>query len=129
MDMAQQSLGGSTALSAGLGIGGKMIAAPARLDGTDKPSRLNGPQRAAVIVQMIINSGGSIPLDAMSEATQVHLARVYAAMGPINKATVAHVLEEFSSHLDAHGLSFPVDTTAALDALEGNLSHLLLLRD
>ena len=128
MDMAQQSLGGSTALSAGLGIGGKMIAAPARLDGTDKPSRLNGPQRAAVIVQMIINSGGSIPLDAMSEATQVHLARVYAAMGPINKATVAHVLEEFSSHLDAHGLSFPVDTTAALDALEGNLSAKLLSR-
>lgn len=128
MDMAQQPRSRGTALTTGLGIGGKMVSGPFVLDGTDKPLKLNGAQRAAVIVQMIINAGGHIPLDAMSEATQVHLARVYAAMGPINKATVAHVLEEFSTHLDAHGLSFPVDTTAALDALEGNLSGKLLQR-
>lgn len=128
MDMAQQPRGGGTALTTGLGIGGKLASGSLLLDGTDTPLKLSGAQRAAVIVQMIINAGGSIPLDAMSEATQVHLARVYAAMGPINKATVAHVLEEFSTHLNAHGLSFPVDTTSALDALEGNLSGKLLHR-
>lgn len=129
MNMGTQPHGSGTALTkVELGIGGKLSTGPLVLDGTDKPLILNGAQRAAVIVQMIINAGGSIPLDAMSEATQVHLARVYAAMGPINKATVAHVLEEFATHLDAHGLSFPVDTTAALDALEGNLSDKLLDR-
>ncbi|WP_298257074.1 FliG C-terminal domain-containing protein [uncultured Litoreibacter sp.] len=114
--------------SVGLGIGGKVADRAFAFDGSDKPIALNGAQKAAVIVQMLLHAGGAIPLSVMSEATQVHLARVYASMGPINKATVAKVLTDFSTHLDAHGLSFPVDTTAALDALEGNLSDSLLER-
>lgn len=113
---------------AGLGIGGKTASTAFTFDGSDKPLPLNGAQKAAVIVQMILHAGGAIPLSVMSEATQVHLARVYASMGPINKATVGSVLAEFAKHLDAHGLSFPVDTSAALDALEGNLSDSLLER-
>lgn len=113
---------------AGLGIGGKVANTAFAFDGSDTPLTLSGAQKAAVIVQMILHAGGAIPLSVMSEATQVHLARVYASMGPINKATVASVLAEFSEHLDAHGLSFPVDTSAALDALEGNLSDSLLAR-
>ncbi|EPX79969.1 FliG C-terminal domain-containing protein [Litoreibacter arenae] len=114
--------------SAGLGIGGKIATTTFSFDGSDTPLKLNGAQKAAVIVQMILRAGGAIPLSVMSEATQVHLARVYASMGPINKATVASVLTEFATHLDAHGLSFPVDTSSALDALEGNLSESLLER-
>lgn len=113
---------------AGFGIGGKIATTAFAFDGSDTPIKLNGAQKAAVIVQMVLHAGGAIPLSVMSEATQVHLARVYASMGPINKATVAKVLTDFAAHLDAHGLSFPVDTSAALDALEGNLSDSLLER-
>ncbi|SFR53866.1 FliG C-terminal domain-containing protein [Litoreibacter janthinus] len=123
MDLVTQPRG-----SVGLGIGGKIATTAFSFDGSDTPLALTGAQKAAVIVQMILHAGGSIPLAVMSEATQVHLARVYASMGPINKATVAAVLTEFARHLDAHGLSFPVDTSAALDALEGNLSDSLLER-
>jgi flagellar motor switch protein FliG len=123
MDLVAQPRAG-----AGFGIGGKVATTAFAFDGSDKPIILNGAQKAAVIVQMILHAGGAVPLSVMSEATQVHLARVYASMGPINKATVAKVLAEFSEHLDAHGLSFPVDTSAALDALEGNLSDSLLKR-
>ncbi|WP_281857354.1 FliG C-terminal domain-containing protein [Litoreibacter halocynthiae] len=123
MDLVAQPRAG-----AGFGIGGKVATTAFVFDGSDKPLHLSGAQKAAVIVQMILHAGGAIPLSVMSEATQVHLARVYASMGPINKATVASVLAEFAEHLDAHGLSFPVDTSAALDALEGNLSDSLLAR-
>ena len=123
MDLVAQPRAG-----AGFGIGGKVATTAFAFDGSDKPLHLSGAQKAAVIVQMILHAGGAIPLSVMSEATQVHLARVYASMGPINKATVASVLAEFAEHLDAHGLSFPVDTSAALDALEGNLSDSLLAR-
>lgn len=123
MDLVAQPRAG-----AGFGIGGKVATTAFAFDGSDKPIPLSGAQKAAVIVQMALHAGGAIPLSVMSEATQVHLARVYASMGPINKATVAKVLEEFAEHLDAHGLSFPVDTSAALDALEGNLSDTLLER-
>ena len=114
--------------NAGFGIGGKVATTAFAFDGSDTPLNLSGAQKAAVIVQMILHAGGEIPLSVMSEATQVHLARIYASMGPINKATVASVLAEFAEHLDAHGLSFPVDTSAALDALEGNLSDSLMAR-
>jgi len=123
MDLVAQPRAG-----AGFGIGGKIATTAFAFDGSDTPLKLNGAQKAAVIVQMILHAGGAIPLSVMSEATQVHLARIYASMGPINKATVASVLAEFAQHLDAHGLSFPVDTSAALDALEGNLSDSLLER-
>ncbi|MEP3345458.1 MAG: FliG C-terminal domain-containing protein [Litoreibacter sp.] len=123
MDLVAQPRAG-----AGFGIGGKIATTAFSFSATDTPIKLNGAQKAAVIVQMILHADGTIPLSIMSEATQVHLARVYASMGPINKATVASVLTEFAKHLEAHGLSFPVDTTAALDALEGNLSDSLLER-
>ncbi|PTX56508.1 flagellar motor switch protein FliG [Litoreibacter ponti] len=118
---------GGTALTR-LGMGGKLADPAFRFDGSDTPMKLAGAQKAAVIVQMIVDAGGKIPLSVMSEATQVHLARVYASMGPINKATVSSVLDEFATHLEAHGLSFPVDTAAALEALQGHLSDDLLER-
>ena len=89
---------------------------------------LTNAQKAAVVVQLIISSGETIPLSMMSEATQVHLARVYANMGPLNKITVETVINEFSEQIEALGLSFPLDTGAALEALSGQLDEDLLRR-
>ncbi|QUJ77957.1 flagellar motor switch protein FliG [Sulfitobacter albidus] len=79
--------------------------------------------KAAIVVRLLINEGADIPLEELPESLQAELTRQMGAMRVIDRATLAHVVEEFADALDAIGLSFPGGIAGALDALEGRISR------
>jgi flagellar motor switch protein FliG len=83
---------------------------------------LTGSQKAAVIVQMILSEGGSVPLAGLSRDSQVRLACDFSSMGPVDRATLARIVDEFESSLSDSSLTFPETIEDTLNALEGQLT-------
>ncbi len=84
--------------------------------------QLTHKQKAAIIVRFLLNEGADVPLERLTEASQTALAQQMSAMRYINRETLASVLAEFASEIEAMGLTFPQGLAEALAALEGRIS-------
>jgi flagellar motor switch protein FliG len=92
------------------------------LAGISASAALSGPQKAAVIVRLLIADGAAPPLSKLSEQHQARLADQIARMPAIDRATLDSVMEEFAERVDAIGLSFPDALSGALDLLDGHIA-------
>jgi flagellar motor switch protein FliG len=88
----------------------------------DPPARLSAKQKAAVIVRLLLTQNLSPGLDRLAPETQAELARTMASLGPISRATLAAVVQEFTTRLDSLALTTPNGLAAALALLEPHIS-------
>lgn len=72
---------------------------------TSSPGNLTRRRKAALVVQMMIGDGGKLSLTDLPEHLQELLAIEMAAIRLVDKDTVNAVAEEFSSLLEAIGMS------------------------
>lgn len=79
-------------------------------------------RKAAMVVQLLLKEGQSLPLDALPESAQDRLSREIGRLKLIDKATLQSVAEEFTAALDNIGLTAPGSMKAALQSLDGHLS-------
>ncbi|MEM7470876.1 MAG: FliG C-terminal domain-containing protein [Pseudomonadota bacterium] len=83
---------------------------------------LAGSQKAAIIVQMVLSQGGSIPLSSLSPNGQARLMRDFVELGRIDKATMENVVADLERDISMVGLSFPASVADALATLESHLN-------
>jgi flagellar motor switch protein FliG len=88
----------------------------------DAPAKLGPKQKAAVIVQLLLSHDVSPGLDRLSSVQQADLARAMATLGPVSRATLAQVVQEFTTRLDQLALTGPKTLSAALALLEPHIS-------
>lgn len=83
---------------------------------------LTGRQKAAIIVQFLLAEGAELPLRALSDDMQAALTEQIATMRSVDHETLATVVEEFCTHLERIGLSFPGGIEEALKVLDNRIS-------
>ncbi|MCY4334530.1 MAG: flagellar motor switch protein FliG [Litoreibacter sp.] len=83
---------------------------------------LAGPQKAAIIVQMILSEGGSLPLTSLSSTGQARLMKDFVEIGRVDKATMESVVADLERDMSMLGLSFPRSVADALETLEAHLN-------
>ena len=83
---------------------------------------LTRPQKAAVIVRLLLAGGVDLSLADLPASLQDALVRQMGRMRPVDHATLADVAAEFTAELDSIGLSFPRGVAGALGALGGAIS-------
>ncbi|MEM7721615.1 MAG: FliG C-terminal domain-containing protein [Pseudomonadota bacterium] len=83
---------------------------------------LTSRQKAAVIVRLLLNHDVSPGLDRLSPKLQTHLAHAMANLGPVSRATLARVVQDFTGQLDALGLTRAQGLTDVLPLLEPHIS-------
>lgn len=86
------------------------------------PRPLTRPQKAAVIVRLLLSEGVELSLAGLPEAVQDELVVEMARMKPVDRDTLAAVAAEFAGELDGIGLSFPRGLAGALGTLGKALS-------
>jgi len=97
------------------------------VDGAEDTSRvvprtLNGRQKAAVVVRLLLNEGADIPLEELPDDLQEKLTHQLGQMGLIDRVTLDAVAQEFGDALDSVGLAFPHGLAGALDAVNGRIA-------
>ena len=85
-------------------------------------ARLTRRQKAAIVVRFLLNEGAEVPLTELPEALQATLTTQMGAMRYVDRSTLADVVAEFASELEAMGLTFPHGVAGALSALDGKIS-------
>lgn len=95
---------------------------PSPLGGGSLTASLSGPQKAAIIVRLLLSEGAAPALSSLPERLQTELALQLARMAPVDTATVNAVAEEFISAIENVGLSFPKGLESALGLLDGVIS-------
>ena len=83
---------------------------------------LNGPQKAAIIVRLLLAQGADLPLTALPDHLQAALTEQIGQMRTIDRDTLAAVVEEFCLTLEQVGLSFPGGIEGAMKLLDGRIS-------
>lgn len=83
---------------------------------------LTGPQKAAIMVRLLISEGAELPIDSLPDSMQESLAQELARLRLIDRTTLVSVIEEFVTELESVGLSFPGGLDGALTLLSGRLS-------
>ena len=86
------------------------------------PRRLSKKQKAAVIVRLLLGHGVSLGVSKLSPDDQAALAHTIAALGNIDKPTLAEVVHEFTRQIDNLALSFPQGLTETVELLEPYLA-------
>jgi len=86
------------------------------------PARLNQRQKAAIIVRLLLSQGLSPGIDRLSPLHQGILARSMSGLGQIDRATLADVVTEFTSHLDRLALIMPKGMHDTLELLDPYIS-------
>jgi flagellar motor switch protein FliG len=95
------------------------VAAP-----TDTAPRMLSPrEKAAVIVRLMLAEGANLPLSKLPEHMQAAITEQIGQMRLIDRATLAHVVEEFMGQLEEVGLSFPGGIEGALTMMDGHISE------
>ena len=89
--------------------------------GGELATTLNGPQKAAIIIQMILSEGGSLPLTTISADGQTKLMEDFVELGRVDSATLTSVVEELEELLNSDSLAFPRSIADAIDTLEEHL--------
>lgn len=84
---------------------------------------LTPPQKAAVIVRLLLAEGADLPLRDLPVEAQARLAQEMANMESIDRDTRDAVVAEFCDRLDSIGLTFPGDMGGALALLGDHLSQ------
>ena len=87
-----------------------------------EPAMLTPPQKAALIVRLLLSQDVSPGLDRLAPAQQAALTRAMASLGPISRATLRAVVQEFTGKLDDLAMTAPRDLTGALTLLEPHIS-------
>jgi len=90
------------------------------------PETLSSKQKAALIVRLLLSQDVVPGLDRLSPDQQADLTRAMATLGPISRATLAHVVEEFTDRLDAIAMTAPKTLQDALALLEPHISPIAL---
>lgn len=85
-------------------------------------ARLTRRQKAAIIVRFLLKEGADLPLGDLPDPLQASLTTQMGAMRYVDRATLADVVAEFASELEAMGLTFPRGVAGALSALDGRIS-------
>jgi len=78
-----------------------------------------------MIVQMLLESGNNLPLGQLPETLQLILTDELGALRRVDKATVTAVAEEFTSELEAIGLTASGTRDGAITMLADHLSPML----
>ncbi len=91
---------------------------------SSKPTSIDVPRsrKAAMVVQLLLRSGGDLPLSQLPEAAQARLTRELGALNIIDKATLNSVAQEFARELADVALTAPGSFEAALKSLDGRIS-------
>jgi flagellar motor switch protein FliG len=87
------------------------------------PRMLSNPQKAAIIVRLLLAEGAPLPLSSLPEHMQAALTEQMGQMRSIDRTTLAAVIEEFLETLDSVGLSFPGGIEGALSMMDGHISN------
>ena len=90
--------------------------------------RLDGRQKAAVIVRLLLSEGTALPLHTLSDTMQSDLTEAIGSMRLVDRATLHDVAHEFMEMLDQIGLSFPDGIDGAMQLLDGQLSDAATMR-
>lgn len=85
-------------------------------------TRLSRRQKAAIVVQFLLKEGADVPLSDLPDPLQAILTTQMGSMRYVDRATLAEVVAEFASELEAMGLTFPRGVAGALTALDGKIS-------
>jgi flagellar motor switch protein FliG len=101
-----------------------MAATPTSLPRTD----ITRSRKAAMVVQLLLRSGGDLPLSQLPEAAQARLTRELGALNIIDKATLNSVAQEFARELADVTLTAPGSFEAALKSLDGRISAATVAR-
>src|SRR6056297_2861278 len=91
-------------------------------------ARLTKAQKAAIIVRFLLNEGADVPLTDLPDALQTTLTTQMGTMRYVDRGTLADVVAEFASELEAMGLTFPRGVAGALSALDGRISPQTAMR-
>lgn len=83
---------------------------------------LNGRQKAAIMVRLLLTEGADLRLANLPEDMQTALTEQIGQMRLIDRDTMTAVISEFVETLEQVGLSFPGGIDGALKALGGRLS-------
>lgn len=90
--------------------------------GAGRPPGLTGPQKAAIVVRMLLAEGVKLPLATLPEPMQTALTEQIGRMRLVDRATRDRVVEEFIAELEAVGLAFPGGIDGAIALLDGQIS-------
>jgi flagellar motor switch protein FliG len=101
-----------------------MAATPTSLPRTD----ITRSRKAAMVVQLLLRSGGDLPLSQLPEAAQARLTRELGALNIIDKATLNSVAQEFARELADVALTAPGSFEAALKSLDRRISAATVAR-
>mgnify|MGYP005850729313 CR=1 FL=1 len=85
-------------------------------------ARLTKRQKAAIVVRFLLNEGAEFPLADLPEPLQESLTTQMGSMRYVDRQTLADVVAEFATELEALGLTFPRGMAGALSALDGRIS-------
>lgn len=83
---------------------------------------LNGRQKAAILVQLLLSEGADLKLANLPESMQNALSEEMCQMRLVDRDTLIAVVSEFVETLEQVGLSFHGGVGGALKALDGKLS-------
>ncbi|PRY80324.1 flagellar motor switch protein FliG [Yoonia maritima] len=81
-----------------------------------------------MIVQMMISDGGNLSLSQLPESLQELLTEELGAIRLVDRTTVASVAKEFTTQLEAVGMSAPGSRDNAINALSAHLTPALAER-
>lgn len=83
---------------------------------------LTKPEKAAVVVRLLLAEGGKVSLRQLPDDVQLALTEQMASLRTINHATVESVAEEFLAEMDDIGLRFPKGLDGALGLIGNSLT-------
>lgn len=84
---------------------------------------LTRAQKAAIIVRFLLNEGAEVPLQGLPDELQRRLTTQMGSMRYVDRTTLAEVIAEFATEVEAMGLTFPNGVAGALSALDGKISQ------
>ncbi|MDD7970394.1 FliG C-terminal domain-containing protein [Roseinatronobacter alkalisoli] len=108
------------------GMGGMGMSPFDESDDTPAPppcstDHLNGLQKAAIIVRVLVAEGVDMPLSGLPAQMQTDLTRTMGEMRLVDRNTMNAVVSEYIDMLEQVGLSFPDGLDGALSLLDGRL--------
>ncbi len=95
---------------------------------TSQAQTLSKKQKAAIIVRLLLAEGAKLPLANLPERLQSDLIEHMSEMRLVDKATVAAVIDEFLTEIEAVGMTFPGGLEGALNLLDGSLDAGMIAR-
>ncbi|NDW52897.1 flagellar motor switch protein FliG [Aliiroseovarius sp. PrR006] len=86
------------------------------------PRHLSRPQKAAIIVRLLLAEGAVLALQDLPDSLQGELVHQMSTMRYVDRATLKAVIDEFVYEIEEIGLSFPGGLEDTLSVLDGTIS-------